>query len=131
MKNRTRTKQEKFSTPETKLLILFSYYTITIVILLIHLVINLWIIDDAAETVVKFIFCSAGGYKTECNVFKDRLHKILTPSIVSGLTTTLLLSFINIVHLVYVIQFQDIKKVFKKLTMSTTRLAASETKFIT
>ena len=113
------------------MLILFSYYAITIVVLLIHLVINLWIIDGAAENVVKFIFCSAGGYKTECHIFKDRLHKILTPSIVSGLMTTLLLSFINIVNLVYVIQFQDIRKAFKKLTVSKTTPVASEAKFIT
>ena len=101
------------------------------VLLLIHLVINLRVIDSAAENIMKFVLCSAGGYKMECDVFRDRLHKNLTPSIVSGLIATLFLSFVNITNLLYVIQFQDVKKAFKKLTMSTTTATTSETKFMT
>ena len=68
----------------------------------------------------------------ECDIFRDRLHKNLTPSIASGLIATLFLSFVNISNLLYVIQFRDVKKAFKKLIMSTTTATTtSEVKFMT
>ena len=67
----------------------------------------------------------------ECDVFRDRLHKNLTPSIVSGLTSTIFHSFAKIINLLYVIQFKDVKKAFKKIMMSTTTVTTSEAKFMT
>ena len=67
----------------------------------------------------------------KCDVFRDRLHNNLIPSIASGLTATLFISFGNIINLLYVIQFQDVKKAFKKIIRSTTTATTSEAKFMT
>ena len=108
-----------YSIPETKLIILFSYYGITIVLLLIHLVTNLRVNDTAVENISNFALCSAGGYRAECDKYRETLNRNLTPSIVFDLISTLFLSFANIINLLYAIQYKDVKEAIKKVFTTT------------
>ena len=67
--------------------------------------------DEAFAKMAKHIYCSAGGYKEECNKYKTSLT---APSIVTAIAVMLFL-LINICHLLYVIRVQTVKKTFKKL----------------
>ena len=103
-----------YSIPETKLIILFSYHGITITLLLIDLIVTLRSSDVTVENISSFTLCSAGGYRTECEKYRENLNSDLTPSIVFDLIFTLFLSFANIINLLYVLQHKDIKA-FKKV----------------
>jgi len=104
-----------YSIPEAKLIILFSYYGIAIILLLIHLVVTLRSNDTAVENISSLTLCSAGGYRMECDKFRDTLHSNLIPAIVFDLISTLFISFANIINLLYVLQYEDIKEAFKKV----------------
>lgn len=75
--------------------------------------------DTVVENISNFTTCSAGGYRTECDVYRENLNNNLTPTIVFDLISTLFLSFVNIVNLFYVLQYRDIKEAFKKAFSST------------
>ena len=107
-----------YSIPETKLIILFSYYGTAIILLLIHLVVILRTNDTVVENVSGFTLCSAGGYRTECDRYRENLNNDLTPSIVFDLISTVFLSLVNIINLLYVLQYKDIKEAFKKVFTS-------------
>ena len=108
-----------YSIPETKLIILFSYYGITIILLLIHLIVTLRSTDTIVENISSFTLCSAGGYRTVCDEYRETLSSNLTPSLVFDLIFTLFLSFVNIINLLYVLQYKDIKETLKKVFTST------------
>ena len=107
-----------YSTPETKLTILFSYYCITVTLLLIHLVVTLRSIDTATKNLINFTLCSAGGYREECDDFRETLHQSLVPAIVFDLISTTFIAFGNIINLLYVLQYQDVKKKINKIFSS-------------
>ena len=108
-----------YSIPEAKLVILFSYYGTAIVLLLIHLVVNLRANDTVVENISDFTLCSAGGYRTECDKYRENLNSGLTPAIVFDLISTVFLSLVNIINLLYVLQYKDIKEAFKKVFSSS------------
>ena len=107
-----------YSIPETKLIILFSYYGLTVILLLIHLIVIFRSTDTIVENISSFTLCSAGGYRTECDKYRENLNSNLTPAIVFDLISTLFLSFVNIVNLLYVLQYKDIKEALKKVFTS-------------
>ena len=107
-----------YSIPETKLIILFSYYGIATILLLIYLIVTLRSADTITENISSFTLCSAGGYRTECDKYRENLNSNLTPAIVFDLISTLFLSFVNIVNLLYVLQYKDIKKTLQKVFTS-------------
>ena len=112
-----------YSIPETKLIILFSYYCIAIILLLIRLVVLLRSNDTVVENVSGFTLCSTGGYRTECDKYRENLNNNLTPSILFDMISTVFLSLLNVIDLIYVVQFKDIKEAFQKAFTSTSELA--------
>ena len=110
-----------YSIPETKLIILFSFYCISIILLLIHLVVILRSNDTVVENVSGFTLCSVGGYRTECDRYRENLNNDLTPAIVFDLISTVFLSLVNVINLLYVVQYKDIKEAFQKAFASTTQ----------
>jgi len=108
----------KYSTPEVKLITLFSYYSITVILLLIHLVISLRLSDTAVENAAKFALCSAGGYRSECDEYKKEIHRKLIPSIIFDLISTMFVALVNGINLLYVIQYKDIKTLKRSFTAS-------------
>ena len=107
-----------YSIPETKLIILFSYYGTAIILLLIYLVVMLRTNDTVVENISGFTLCSVGGYRAECDGYRENLNNELTPAIVFDLISTVFLSLINIINLLYVLQYKDIKEAFKKVFTS-------------
>ena len=93
------------STSETKLIILFSYYCIAVVLLLISFTFVSHSFDSSSESLTDFTLCSAGGYREECNRFRDALHDSLVSSMVIDLVATAFVGFANGVNLLYVLQF--------------------------
>ena len=108
----------KYSTPEAKLIILFSYYSITVILLLIHLVIYICIINTAADNATRFALCSAGGYRMECDKYRKELHQTMIPSIVFDLISTMFVALVNGINLLYVLQYQDIKRIKRSFRAS-------------
>ena len=108
-----------YSMPETKLAILFSYYGTTIVLLLIHLVVVLRTNDTVVENISNFTLCSAGGYKIECDRYRENLNNNLTPLLVFDLVSTVFFSLVNIINLLYVLRYREIKEAFKRAFTST------------
>ena len=102
-----------YSVPETKLLILFSYYGTAIVLLLIHLVVALRSNDTVVENVSGFTLCSVGGYRTECDIYRENLNNNLTPLLVFDLISTVFFSLVNIINLLYVLRYREIKEALK------------------
>ena len=89
------------------------------ILLLISFVVNLRSIDTATKNIFNFTLCSAGGYREECDDFRETLHQGLIPAIVFDTLITFFIALINIVNLLYVLQYQDVKKTFIKLFSSS------------
>ena len=51
----------------------------------------------------------------ECDRFREKLNDNLIPLIVFDLISTVLISFVNIINLLFVIQYKDVKEIFKKI----------------
>ena len=108
-----------YSIPETKLTILFSYYGTAIVLFLIHLVAALRSNDTILENISGFTLCSAGGYRIECDKYRENLNNNLTPLLVFDLISTMVFSLANIINLLYVLRYREIKEAFKRALTST------------
>ena len=76
---------------------------------------NLRSIDTIVDNVGGYTLCSAGGEQTECDGYREKLNNNLIPSIVFDLISTVFISFVNIINLLFVLQFRDVKRVFKKI----------------
>ena len=110
------------STPETKLILLFSYYCMAVVTVLINFTFVPRSFDDSSENIAKFTLCSAGGYREECDRFRDDLHDNLVFFIVITLIKTGFVGFTNSFNLLYVVQFRDAKEALSKIFSSSSAL---------
>ena len=108
-----------------KLIILFSYYGISIISVLIRLVVYLRSIDTIVVNFGSYTLCSAGGQRMECERYREELYNGLVPSVVFDLIATLFISLLNIINLLYVIQYKDVKEVFKKILIPITSLSSA------
>ena len=114
-----------YSIPETKLIILFSYYGMTTILLLIYLTITYRSRDTIIENVTNFTLCSAGGYKVECDEYRETLNSNLIPTYVFDVISTLFLSCINVLNLLYVLQYKNVKEALKKVFPSISNAESS------
>lgn len=109
-----------FSTPEKKLFILVWYYILVLMILLTYFVVQLRTTDSKIRQMRNYFSCSIGGYKPECDIYRQRIESITWPSYYLYLASTLLLCSITLSNLIYVLQISDIKMVISKLFKSRT-----------
>ncbi|XP_065907492.1 uncharacterized protein [Dysidea avara] len=107
------------STPQTKLIILFSYYCVTVVSLLIFFTFVSHSFDNSSKHLTDFTLCSAGGYREECDRFRDALHDSLVSSFVITQVATAFFGFGNGINLLYVVQFREAKIALSKLFSSS------------
>ena len=107
-----------FSTPETKLFVLFWYYILVVVILLTHFTVLLQSIDSTVEQLGNYFSCSIAGFKPECEVYREKLEDASHSTYWLDLAATMLLCSINLSNLTYVLQYYDIKKFFRRFFMS-------------
>ena len=85
--------------------------------------VNLRSIDTVINNIGSYTLCSAGGQRTDCDNFREKLNNNLIPSIVFDLISTVFISFVNIINLLFVLQYKDVKEIFKKIL---TPIASSE-----
>ena len=104
-----------YSAPEKKLMILFSYYGMSIISLLVHFAVNLRSIDNAVDSVSSFTLCSAGGQREECDQYREELYSGLIPSFVFDMILTVFLALVNVINLLFVLQYKDVKEAFQKI----------------
>ena len=107
-----------FSTPETKLFVLFLYYILVVVILLTHFTVLLQSIDSTVEQLGNYFSCSIAGFKPECEVYREKLEDASRSTYLLDLAATMLLCSITLSNLTYVLQYYDIKKFFRRFFMS-------------
>ena len=103
-----------FSTPETKLFILFWYYVFIVVLLLANFTIFIYNGESVAANLINFFICSADG-STDCEIHRDRANDISRPTYYLDLISTIILCLNNLSNLMYVLQFYDIKKFILRL----------------
>jgi len=115
----------KYSTPEVKLIILFSYYSVTVILILVRLVVNLRSINTAVENVADFTLCSTGGYRMECDEYRERLHHNMIPSVIFDLISTIFIALVNFINLLYVLQYQDFKRLKETLRNTVYKLSTA------
>jgi len=104
----------KYSVPEAKLTLLLFYYAINYLVYLIALIVYLYvIIDPGLNSYFTYAVCSVGGYKEECEIYKERTYDSYIPSTVMSMVSVILFSMINFVHLIYVVHIPTAKKTIK------------------
>ena len=87
--------------------------------------VNLRSIDTVVDNIGGYTLCSAGGQRMECDRFREKLNDNLIPSIVFDLISTVFISFVNIINLLFVIQYKDVKAVLKKIMTPITSSESS------
>ena len=95
-----------YSIPEVKLILLFCYYAINFLVYLTSLVVYLIALHDYGVNIFQYKFCSAGGYKEECEIHRERAEELFIPSTILSILSVLLFSMISFSHLMYVIHFK-------------------------
>jgi len=106
-----------YSIPEVKLILIFCYYAINYLVYLAALVMYLYALHGYGVNIFRYEFCSAGGYKEECEIYRERAEDSFIPSTIMSTLSVILFSMINFTHLMYVVQFLELKKAMeKKLT---------------
>ena len=100
--------------PETKLYLLFFYYAITMTFFIYSLVSFLLSIDNYNMHSNEYILCSAGGYKEECEIQREKVRESFIVTFVFSILNTILVSFINLSHLMYVVNIPEVIKSTKK-----------------
>ncbi|XP_065911428.1 uncharacterized protein [Dysidea avara] len=92
-----------YSIPEVKLTMLFCYYTITFFMYFCAVIAYLQEVDEYNANIGEYIFCSAGGFKEECEIHRVRAERSTVLSTVLIIISLLLYTLINIIHLLYVV----------------------------
>ena len=75
-------------------------------------------IDDYNTHTDNYIFCSAGGYNEECEVYREDAEQTLTATFVLTIFVGILLSFLNLSHLLYVVNISNFIKGTKKCVVA-------------
>jgi len=92
-----------YSIPELKLTMLFCYYAVTFFVYLFAIVAFFQEVDEYNAHIDKYISCSAGGFKEECEIHRMRAERSTILSTVIIIISLFLYTFINIIHLLYVV----------------------------
>ena len=86
--------------------------------------INLRSFDTIVDNVGSYTLCSAGGNRMECEGYREELNDDLIPTIVIDMILTVFISFVNIINLLYVLQYKDVKELFRKILIPITTLSS-------
>ena len=68
------------------------------------------------DDIFSFMLCSAGGRKEECNQYREELNDNLIASAVIDLISISFSSFVNVINLLYVIPYNDVKRAYQKIS---------------
>ena len=106
-----------FGTAEKKLLFVLCYYTLAAALLFSHVTLQIRMSSGHLTNLLKFLFCELRSHNSsdQCKYFD--LDNLFTINII-GILTFLMFSLIPFVNLVYAVNIQELKKLWKKLTRS-------------
>jgi len=107
-----------YSAVEVKLLLLFCYYAINFLVYLTALVVYLYVLNKYGVSFFDYQVCSAGGFKEECEVHREKIEDLYIPSTVMSMLSVILFSVINFCHLMYVIHYQSARKTLRNALKS-------------
>ena len=71
-------------------------------------------IDDYNMNTNNYILCSAGGYKEDCETQKNNVGGSLIVTFVFSILIIMLVSFINLSHLLYIVNIPELIRGTKK-----------------
>ena len=77
--------------------------------------VNLQSINPIVDNLYYFTLCSAGGHRVECDRYREELNNDLILSVVLDLISFFVIALGNIINLLYVLQYKDVKDVFQKI----------------
>jgi len=106
----------KYTTPEAKLMVLSLFYVATNLLILTALVVTLQSINTALEIITRVSLCAAGGDRPECDHYFERLHDHLLPVFVFDLISTTFIALINVVNLLFVVQYKDVRMIATRIS---------------
>ena len=66
----------------------------------------------------EYILCSAGGYKEECEVYREKAEASLNVTFVLSVFVGLLIAFMNLSHLMYIVNIRKLIRDTKKLMVT-------------
>ena len=108
-----------FSTPETKLFILFWYYISVFLVILTFCTVKIQAVNSTFENLEAYFRCSLAGYKPECDVYKEKAEDVSQSTYFLDILTYLMACTLNVSNLTYSLQFYDIKLFIKKKLYSS------------
>ena len=118
-KNQCKCNILELTTPEFKLLLLFSYYVLFGVLFLTTSTLIVRNYDDIYEAMEQYSVCQASGDTDRCDYIRDELDTLNYPGLLN--TCYILMAILNITNLIFVLQFRDIKYQVKKLSVVARR----------
>jgi len=71
--------------------------------------------DELVASTDKYVACSLGGAREECEEYKMKAVKLLDSVVALSTIAILLYSMINFTHLLYVIRLQAVKDAMRKI----------------
>jgi len=71
--------------------------------------------DDLVASTDKYVACSLGGAREECEEYKMEAVKLLETALILFTIAISLYSMINFTHLLYVLRFQALKEAMRKI----------------
>ena len=107
------------TTAEIKLYLLFFYYGITMFSFITTIATFLRSISSLNKHVEDFIICSAGGYKEECEMYREKAVQSFTAAYVMITIAGILISLLNFSHLMFVVNFSKVMQTTRKYVTST------------
>ena len=66
----------------------------------------------------EYILCSAGGYKEECEVYREKAEASLNVTFVLSVFVGLLIAFMNLSHLMYIVNIRKLIRDTKKFMVT-------------
>jgi len=100
-----------FSVPQFKILLLLGFVIVLGISSLLAISIDVSNADALINDLFRYFSCNLFGYNPECESIRTEFEKHLSPGLISS--TYVLLALVSCVHLLFVIQAEDIKRALK------------------
>ena len=83
-------------------------------------------ISSLNKHVEDFIICSAGGYKEECEMYREKAVQSFTAAYVMITIAGILISLLNFSHLMFVVNFSKVMQTTRKYVASISSYVLSK-----
>ena len=104
----------EFTTPEVKLLLIFLYFTLVLLVYWADFSTSLRNRNRLFTAIFEYISCVNDPRATSCDDFREDIFDASIPSL--RVISIIMTSLVNISNVVFVLQFKDVKKRLRTLT---------------